>query len=326
MNPDAFDQVVGPQQLPALRAILAEVAPPVSAEDLLRKPELLRETRVVITGWGGPRFDQALLAHAPRLEAVFHMAGSIRPIVSDAFWDRDISISSAASANATPVAEYCLAQTLMLMKNFYAIQRIYHNAQAKPHQLRHGLSPGAYGRRVGLVSFGQIARQLRKMLRPHALEVAVYDPYLDEHQARENDVVLSSLEELFATSQVISVHTPSLPDTYRLIRGEHLQSLPQHAGFINTSRGAVVDETALIETLQERPDITAVLDVTDPEPPIRESPLWKMPNVVLTPHIAGSVGSECHRMCQLMVDELGRFSKKQPLRHQISRETAMHLA
>ncbi|MEM7626079.1 MAG: hydroxyacid dehydrogenase [Planctomycetota bacterium] len=253
---------------------------------------------------------------------MFHTAGSIRPIVSEAFWDRGISISSAAAANATPVAEFCLAQVFMLMKNFYAIGCMYRDARAKPTSLRRGLSPGAYQRRVGLVSFGQIARQLREMLRPHDLEVVVYDPYLEEHQARHADVVQVSLEEVFATSQVVSIHTPSTPETHGLIHEHLILSMPKHAGLINTARGAVVEESGIIRALRDRPDLTAVLDVTDPEPPLATSPLWTMANVILTPHIAGSIGIECHRLGQQMIDELRRFVRGLPLRHSITREAA----
>ncbi|MEO1235397.1 MAG: hydroxyacid dehydrogenase [Planctomycetota bacterium] len=326
MNSGALDQVFGPGQRRELQALLDEVEPPCSAESLRSCPEWLREARVVVTGWGGPRFDEDLLAHAPELEVVLHAAGSIRPIVSDAFWDRGIRISSAAAANATPVAEFCLAQIFMLMKNFYAVQRMYHDARAKPPSLRLGLSPGAYRQRVGLVSFGQIARQLREMLRPHELEVVVYDPYLDEHQAREAEVVRVSLEEVFATSQVVSIHTPSVPETHGLIHKQLILSLPEHAGLLNTARGAVVDELGIIQALHDRPDLTAVLDVTEPEPPLRSSPLWTMPNVVLTPHIAGSIGVECRRLGQQVIDELRRFNRGLPLQHAVTRESARLMA
>lgn len=326
MDADAMAQVFGPAQRARLREIVDEVAPPCTAEQLAEHPERLREARVVISGWGGPRFDAALLAHAPRLEAVFYAAGSIRSIVTDAFWDRGLAITSSVAGNATPVAEFCLAQVLLLFKNAYAIQRAYRDARAKPPALRRGLSPGAYGGRVGLVSFGQIARQLRRLLASLHLEVAVYDPFLDAEHARSAEVIPMSLEELFATSQVVSIHTPSLPETRGLIQAELLRSLPPNAGFLNTARGAVVDEAGMIEALHDRPDVTAVLDVTDPEPPVDGSPLWTMPNVVLTPHIAGSIGRECHRLGQMMIDELERFARGRPLEHRITRDAAARMA
>ena len=96
--------------------------------------------------------------------------------------------------------------------------------------------------------------------------------------------------------------------------------------FINTSRGAVVHETEMIEELTKRPDILAVLDVTHPEPPAEGSPLYTLPNVILTPHMAGSIGPECRRMGRYMVEELQRYCAGQPLRWALTREQAARMA
>jgi len=105
-----------------------------------------------------------------------------------------------------------------------------------------------------------------------------------------------------------------------MIRYQHLTLLKEGASFINTSRGAVVNEPELIRFLQERPDVQAVLDVTHPEPPVPESPLYDLPNVFLTPHLAGSLGGECRRMAQFMMEELERYLRGEPLRWEITRE------
>jgi len=135
-----------------------------------------------------------------------------------------------------------------------------------------------------------------------------------------------SLDQLFRESDVISLHTPSLPATKGMITGAHFAAMKPNATFINTARGAVVRETEMIEVLTHRPDLQAVLDVTDPEPPKPESPLYTLPNVVLTPHIAGSQNNECRRMGHYMVEELGRYLAGQPLKWQINQELAAKLA
>ncbi len=111
-----------------------------------------------------------------------------------------------------------------------------------------------------------------------------------------------------------------------LILGSHLASMKRNATLINTSRGAVVREAEMVEVLEERPDLWAVLDVTHPEPPESGSRLYDLPNVVLTPHIAGSQGNECRRMGRLVVDELRRYVAGEPLQHEITRERAALMA
>ena len=180
--------------------------------------------------------------------------------------------------------------------------------------------PGCYRRTVGLVSLGLIARTLLKLLAPFDLDVLVYDPYISGEAAETMGTTKVSLEELFRRSDVVSVHTPMMDETRGMIEGGHITSMRTGATFINTARGGVVRESELIEVLKQRPDLQAVLDVTDPEPPAADSPLYSLENVVLTPHIAGSVGNECRRMGQYMVDELKRYLAGEPLKWQVTPE------
>ena len=158
------------------------------------------------------------------------------------------------------------------------------------------------------------------------MRVIAYDPFVDEATAAKLGVTLVTLEALFAQSDVVSLHTPWLPETVGLITGELIASMKPCATFINTSRGAVVWEEEMLDVLAARPDLQAVLDVVWPEPPAPESRLFDLPNVVLTPHIAGSMGAECHRMGRYMIDELDRYLAGEPLRWGITREKAAILA
>jgi len=324
-DPNRLRMIYGPEQRRQIDQHARLLAEPLNAEQLLAQPGLLRDAELIFSGWGAPRFDAALLDHAPNLRAVFYGAGSIRSIVTEAFWDRGIVITSAYRANAVPVAEFCLAQILFQLKSGYAMSRAYHAQRGRPREKQKRIH-GAYGSRVGLISFGQIARLTRKLLRAIDVEVMVYDPFMTDEIAAEHDITPASLEEVFRSCPVVSLHTPNLPETRGMIKAEHLRAIPAHGTFINTARGAVVDEPGMIEVLQQRPDLTAVLDVTDPEPPTPESPLWTLPNVVLTPHIAGSQGTECRRMGQVAVDEMVRFLNDEPLQHRITREQAKVLA
>jgi phosphoglycerate dehydrogenase-like enzyme len=211
----------------------------------------------------------------------------------------------------------------------FSFKRGWHfafSAQREKALPRQGQVPGAYGSTVGLVSHGMVGRLVHEHLRPFDLRVVAYDPFVTPEEALVLRVDLMSLEDLFASSDVVSLHVPLLPETEGMILGSHLASMKRNATLINTFRGAVVREAEMVEVLGERPDLWAVLDVTHPEPPEPDSRLYDLPNVVLTPHIAGSQGSECRRMGRLVVDELRRYVAGVPFEHEITRERAALMA
>jgi phosphoglycerate dehydrogenase-like enzyme len=244
-------------------------------------------------------------------------------VATPALWERGVRITSAYAANAVPVSEYTLAAILFSLKRGWHFAFSARREKALPGQ---GQVPGAYGSTVGLVSLGMVGRLVRERLQPFALNVVAYDPYVTSEEARVLGVDLISLEDLFVSSEVVSLHAPWLPETEGMILGSHLASMKRNATLINTSRGAVVREAEMVEVLEERPDLWAVLDVTHPEPPEPDSRLYDLPNVVLTPHIAGSLGGECRRMGRLVVDELRQYVAGEPLEYEITRERAALLA
>lgn len=179
---------------------------------------------------------------------------------------------------------------------------------------------------MGLVSFGAIGRLVAERLRSYEIEVLAYDPYANAASASALGVRLVSLEELFSKCHVVSLHTPWLPETEKMIGARLLRLLPRGATLLNTARGAVIDEDALCAVLVERPDLNAILDVTHPEPPLPHSPLRTLPNVVLTPHIAGSLGGEIARMGFWMKAELERYLDGLPLEHAVSEQMLAQMA
>ncbi|MFF9568836.1 hydroxyacid dehydrogenase [Streptomyces sp. NPDC014685] len=297
--------------------------PPLTREQLEEDPGVLREADVLFTGWGAPVLDAAFLSHAPRLEAVFVAAGSVRHLTTPEFWARDIPIVSAAAANAIPVAEFSLAQILLGLKQVHRISREVSSSRSFP---RNPKVPGGYRSRVGLLGLGHIGRLVASHLARFDVEVLATDPVTSADTARRAGVRLVGIEELFATCQVVSLHAPLLPETRGTIGARLLNSMEHGATLINTARGALVDEPAAAEVLRTRPDLTAVLDVTHPEPPSPDSPLFALPNVVLTPHLGGALGAERNRLGQLVLDELGRFVREEPLQHAIDPARAASLA
>jgi phosphoglycerate dehydrogenase-like enzyme len=318
------DAVFSPAVVNAIRQQAKVVAVQARIDAATGERDFLEDVEVLFTSWGAPRLDAALLQRMPRLQAVFHGAGSIRPLTSDAFWNRGIIVASAYAQNAIPVSEFALAVILLSTKQVWR-----HLAEAR------GAGPanapvfpdsfscaGNYRSVVGIVSYGAIGSLLRHRLRSFDHEVLVCDPRLTAEMAEQEQVSLVDLKTLFARSDVVSLHTPLLESTSKMIRAEHLAAMKPHATLLNTARGGLIDEAELIAALSLRPDIHAFLDVTDPEPPAADSPLYRMPNILLTPHIAGSVGRECERMGEKMVEEFLRYRGGQALRWSITRAAA----
>jgi phosphoglycerate dehydrogenase-like enzyme len=323
LNSTAFDQIYGPDERRDIESHVEIYAPLQTMASVRENPGVLNDAEVIFSGWGLPAMDAPFLAAAPNLKAVFYGAGSIRKMVTDDFWAREISISSAYAANAVPVIEFTLAQILLSLKRtWYYIFTARETNSYVPRQP----VPGAYGSTVGLISLGMIGSGMARKLQQFDLHVIAYDPFVTTEQAAELGVELCPLDEVFERADVVSLHTPWLDETVGMIGGEHFARMKPDATFINTARGAIIREQEMIEVLQQRPDLWALLDVTYPEPPVAGSRLYTLPNVVLTPHIAGSLDNECRRMGRLMVDELGRYLRGEALQWAVSQEQARIMA
>jgi len=285
----------------------------------------LAEIEVLFSSWGMPVLDAALLDAMPKLRAVFYAAGSVRSFVTDAMWQRGIRLTAAAAQNAIPVAEYATATLILGLKHFWHYPRGLYGAHST--QLEKPPAPTPYRSTVGLISYGKIARLVRERLRSYDVSVAVYDPFLRSQEAQREAVrKIDSLDELFATADAISLHAPHLPETEGMLQARHFEAMRPGAFFLNTARGALIDEPAMIDVFRRRPDLTAVLDVTYPEPPAPDSTLFTLPNVILTPHLAGSVGPECQRMGNAMIDEFLRYRSGDPLHWELNAAQAALLA
>lgn len=306
-----------------IRKVVHMVAPPQTKRTIADNPGLLNDVDVIFSGWGCPLLDESFLQAAPRLKVVFYGSGSIRHFVTDAFWERGISITSAYAANAVPVAEYAFAQITLSLKRAYHYAHYIRKHRTFPDSRQ---SAGAYGSTVGIVSLGMIGKMVCEKLRSLSVRIIAYDPYCTEEQARALGVELCSLEDVFQRSDVVSLHTPWTPETEGMIGGDQFERMKPNATFINTARGAVLREEEMVGVLRRRPDLWALLDVTYPEPPAPDSALYTLDNVVLTPHIAGSVEGECRRMGEYMLEELRRYVAGVPLQWSINREQAKRMA
>ncbi|MEU1167450.1 hydroxyacid dehydrogenase, partial [Streptomyces sp. NPDC005921] len=254
---------------------------------------------------------------ARTVRTVLHAAGSVRHMVGEPFWERDIALSSAVRANALPVAEYTLAAILLSGKDAFGLRERFRTERVYPAPTDFA-AVGNVGRRVGLIGASRVGRRVLELLRPFDLSVSLYDPYVDPAEAARLGAVPLPLDELLRTSDIVSVHAPDIPQTQGMLGRERLALIPDGGVLINTSRGALIDHTALTEELVSG-RISAVLDVTDPEPLPAGSPLYSLPNVFLTPHIAGSLGNELARLGDTVVQELERIASGLPLAHPVHR-------
>lgn len=300
---------------------VAELEPGLVIDDFGRADAIraLRDAELLLTFWGCPPIDARVLALAPRLQAVVHAAGSVRWHVTDACWERGVRVSSAAAANSLPVAEFTVAAILFSNKRVLEVRDEYRRARG-PRDWR-ALYPdvGNYRRTVGIVGASRIGRRVIELLAPYSFDVVVHDPYLPVAEAARLGVRPVGLDELCAVCDVVSLHAPELPGTRHMIDRRRLGLMRDGATFVNTARGSLVDQAALTAELTAG-RLNAVLDTTEPEHLPAGSPLYDLPNVLLTPHFAGSHGTELRRMAEYAVEEVGRYAAGLPFAHPVLRE------
>lgn len=316
-SPEQIGRVYGKGRREELES-LAEFLPGVPNPD----DAGLIDVQALFSTWGMPLLSADQLNRMPSLEVVFYAAGAVFSF-AEPLLDRGIKVVSAWHANAVPVAEFTLAQILLSCKGYFqnnAAIRTSRHSRGAPH------GPGVFGETVALLGAGAIGTKLIELLKPFRLTAIVFDPFLSEERAKELGVKQTSLAEAFRRGLVVSNHLADKPETRGLITEGLLGSMREGATFINTGRGKTVDHEGLARVLARRPDLTALLDVTDPEPLPPESPLYDMPNVHLSGHIAGSLGDEVVRMADCVIEEFRRYRNGAPLRYEVTRERYERMA
>ncbi len=261
---------------------------------------------------------EQIRTYLPDLKAVFYGAGSVQSFAAP-FLDCGVRVFSSAAANAVPVAEYTVAQILLANKGFYQAARLYKEGNHQAAQRHSAMHPGNYDAVIGIIGAGMIGKLVIRSLREHRLSILCFDPFLPDEAATDLGVRKVSLETVFAESDVISNHLANNPQTVGMLNARLFSRMKDHAVFINTGRGAQVVEEDLCQALREKPGRTAVLDVTMPEPVREGHPFYTMPNVFLTPHIAGSMGRETARMGDYQVQAFFDLLEGRPLTLEVTR-------
>lgn len=290
----------------------------VLSENLDSQRELLAKTSYIFSTWGMPQLtEEQIREYFPNLEAVFYAAGSVQHFARP-FLNCGVKVFSAWAANGVPVAEFTVAQIILSGKGYFqGMRRMKEGGRDAFENYAHSF-PCNYGVKIGVLGVGMIGSLVLKMLQNYQFETLAYDPFASDEKLAALGAKRASLEEIFTECQTISNHIANLPTTQKILRYEHFSKMKKNATFINTGRGAQVVEEDLIRALREEPDRTALLDVTWPEPPEADSPLWTMPNVILSPHIAGSINNEVARMGAYMAEEYEALSEGRPVRYEVT--------
>jgi phosphoglycerate dehydrogenase-like enzyme len=301
-------------ELATIGRVVGAGRPVLASEEM---PALLEGAVACLTGWGTPPLSQDLLANRATLRLIAHTAGSIRRLVPVEAMQQGLRVSHAAAIIADAVAEFVIGQAILGLRQIHQLDRSM-RAGGEWNELRERHLGGLLGARtVGVVGAGHVGRAVVRLLQAFGAAVLVCDPLLSEAEAAVLGVELRQLDEVFAKCDVVTLHAPVLPQTAGMIGARQLALLRDGALVINTARGALVDEPALLRELGSG-RIGAALDVFAEEPLPVESPFRQLPNVILSPHAAGHTLDTYHRQGQAMVDEVDRLLRGEPLRYEIA--------
>ncbi len=294
----------------------------ITYENKDRHIQRLKDIEIIFSTWEMPPFnEEEIKKYLPNLKIIFYCAGSIR-YFAHPFLNLGIRVVSASVEVNRPVAEYVISQIILSNKGFF--QTVQHVKETSFSDAKNWTKqyPGNFQVKVGILGAGKIGLLVIEMMKALNLdvEILVYDPYLSHEKAKKLGVQKCELETIFTTCTTISCHIPNNHLTQGILDNSYFDLMLPHATFINTGRGAQVIEVDLIKALKDIPTRAAVLDVTWPEPPEKDSELYTLTNVILSPHMAGCSGHEINRIVHLIYDEFLRYRQGIPCEHELSKD------
>ncbi len=325
-DPGRYRDGLNPLDLARLGAVVDVADPePLQSYDDQRARHLLNQADILVTGWEAPLLDAAALVHAPRLQLVAHLAATVKRYVAADVWHRGIRVTAAVNAVALPVVEFTLAAIVFAAKRALARAQRYAARRTIDPLERDALDVGLLGQTVGLIGASRVGLPVMERLQALDVEVLLFDPFFSrEHAASLGAEKVEALDDLLVRSDIVSVHAPITAQTVGMLDARRLALLRDGSTLINTARGVLIDHVALTRELVSG-RISAMLDVTHPEPLPPDSPLFELPNVLLTPHIAGPMGRERERMLTAIVTDIERFVAGKPLLGEVSFQSLTHI-
>lgn len=285
--------------------------------------DFIKDSEIIVTSWGSPNLGEKALDMCPDLKAVIHAAGSIKPIVSDEFIKRKIRITNSAAVIGEGVAETALGFAISACKGFYRLSGETKNKMWDENI--HTVVKDFYDINVGIISGGFVGRHMAKLLKNFHVNTYMYDPILSSEEIEKIGATKVELDELMSICDVVTIHAPSIPQTDNMINKDNLALLKDGAVLINTARGTIINEQDLIEECKKG-RIFACIDVTNPEPPSEDNELRFLDNVILTPHIAGTVTNGLKRIALHVCEEIERLINGEKMRTEVNLDDLSKLA
>ena len=323
-EPNRFSRVYTPEVMKKLSeyGVLSEK---INRKNLAANADFLSDCEIAFSTWGMPRFTKEEIAeYMPKLKAVFYAAGTVQYFARP-FLESGVKVFSAFAANAVPVAEYTFAQITLAAKGYFQAAKCYKILPLRSHSFANS-STGNFGCKVGLAGLGAIGKMVAERLKTLDVEVYACDPFVSQETAKELGVTLVDMETLFSRCDIISNHLANKPELENIFDRKLFKKMKKHSTFINTGRGAQVQEYQLALSLIFHPSRTFVADVLKNEIFPYASPLFWCPNAILTPHIAGSTGNEPQRMVYYMMEEMEKFISGEPTQYEVTPDLLERMA
>lgn len=312
---DYTERIFKPSQLEKLKQIgNLRINPRVGSPSVEEAAELVKDADIVITSWGCPSLNATILAGCPDLKLIAHAAGTVKPILSPDVLSRGIRVCSANDALAQGVAETTLGLTIVSLKNIWQLAR---NTREGEWDKQRDLVRELYEVTIGVIGAGLSGAHFIRLLKQFDVKVMVYDPFLPEEKISKMGAVKVELDQLLMESDVVSIHAPSITATNNLMNERTLKLMKDNAILINTARGSLIDEEALVAELRKG-RLWACIDVTQPEPPDVNHPFRTLPNVTLIPHIAGAINNGLFRVANYLIGEVELFVQGKQLRGEVN--------
>ncbi len=319
-----FHKVYTPAVIEKLKKY-GELSPRTDKSNIELHKDFLKDCEVAFATWGMPELsEEEIKKYLPKLKVLFYSAGTVQ-YFAEPFLNCGVRIFRAFAANGVPVAEYTVSQIILALKGYFQGAKRYKSHHT--YSVRHTADcVGAYGANVGLVGLGAIGSLVAEKLKDYDVHVMAYDPFVSEERASELNARLCTLETLFKECDVISSHLANKKELKNIFDSKLFGLMKSHSTFINTGRGDQVDEFALAGSLLRHPSRTAVVDVMKNEKFPYVSPLFWCPNVIITPHIAGSLGNETERMADYMIEQFDNYLKGELTEYEITKQMLKTMA
>lgn len=290
----------------------------------LELSEAAADADVLVTGWGTPHLGLAgLLTPSSKLKLIVHTGGSVGDLIDSHAYENGITVISGNSMYAESTAEGALTYILSALRHIPdEVSQMQNGNWISLDTLP---NRGLFGRTIGIIGVGAVARNLMKFLQPFRVKLMVYDTYVvDPDFLNSMNAVQTDLNTLLTSCSIVSVHASLTPATKGMLGGNELALMPEGSLFVNTSRGAIIREDEMIRELAKG-RIHAILDVYEKEPLDENNPLRSMSNVYLIAHKGGPTYDYRASIGYALAQDAVRFLHQEPLKYEISAEAAARM-